>query len=85
MSSKSLRRRLHHGDVDGRRHEHLETSGLDSLSEPLLGDGDYSENKKVRTSSFKFYILGCKSLFPCKCDFLILYGVTSVCYLVRHT
>ncbi|XP_043698002.1 ELMO domain-containing protein C-like [Telopea speciosissima] len=41
MRSGSLRRRLHHGDVDGRGNEHLETSGLESLSEPLLGNSDY--------------------------------------------
>lgn len=49
MSSKSLRRRLHHGDVDGRRKEHFETSGLDSLSEPLLADDDYMDSKKICT------------------------------------
>ncbi|KAK4282052.1 hypothetical protein QN277_013473 [Acacia crassicarpa] len=43
MSSRTLRRRLHHGDVDGKNREHLETSGTDSLSEPLLGEHDYSE------------------------------------------
>lgn len=48
MSSRTLRRRLHHGDVDGKRQEHLEASGLDGLSEPLLGGDDYIENKKVR-------------------------------------
>lgn len=48
MSSRTLRRRLHHGDVDGKRQEHLEASGLDALSEPLLGGDDYIENKKVR-------------------------------------
>ncbi|CAL1361969.1 unnamed protein product [Linum trigynum] len=31
--STNLRRRLHHGDIDGRRNEHYEISGLD---EPLL-------------------------------------------------
>ncbi|CAL5431527.1 unnamed protein product [Camellia sinensis] len=43
MTSRALRRRLHHGDVDGKRHEHLETSGLDGLDEPLLGNHDYDE------------------------------------------
>ncbi|KAK9124924.1 hypothetical protein Scep_013770 [Stephania cephalantha] len=38
MTSKTLRRRLHHGDVDGKRNEQLETSRLDSLNEPLLGN-----------------------------------------------
>ncbi|GAB4834953.1 hypothetical protein Ancab_033220 [Ancistrocladus abbreviatus] len=36
--SPTLRRRLHHGDVDGKRREHYETPGLDALSEPLLGN-----------------------------------------------
>ncbi|XP_014490990.1 ELMO domain-containing protein A [Vigna radiata var. radiata] len=49
MSSRSLRRRLHHGDVDGKRKEHFDSSGLDSLSEPLLADDDYTENKKICT------------------------------------
>jgi len=55
MSSRSLRRRLHHGDVDGKRKEHFDSSGLDSLSEPLLADDDYAENKKVR----KYVIFPC--------------------------
>ncbi|KAJ4721381.1 ELMO domain-containing protein A [Melia azedarach] len=38
MTSRTLRRRLHHGDADGRGREHLETSGFDSLSEPLLAN-----------------------------------------------
>ncbi|GMH09661.1 hypothetical protein Nepgr_011502 [Nepenthes gracilis] len=43
-SSTTLRRRLHHGDVDGKRREHYETSGFDALSEPLLGnDRDYDD------------------------------------------
>ncbi|KAK7308163.1 hypothetical protein VNO77_41760 [Canavalia gladiata] len=49
MSSRTLRRRLHHGDVDGKRQEHYETSGLDSLNEPLLADDDYIESKKICT------------------------------------
>lgn len=57
MSSKTLRRRLHHGDVDGKRKEHFETSGLDSLSEPLLGDDDNIENKKVRNCYHLFFFL----------------------------
>uniref|UniRef100_A0A2P2KS31 ELMO domain-containing protein A n=1 Tax=Rhizophora mucronata TaxID=61149 RepID=A0A2P2KS31_RHIMU len=36
--TSTLRRRLHHGDVDGKQHEHLDASGYDGLSEPLLGD-----------------------------------------------
>uniref|UniRef100_A0A0E0KD43 ELMO domain-containing protein n=1 Tax=Oryza punctata TaxID=4537 RepID=A0A0E0KD43_ORYPU len=37
MSMTSLRRRLHHGDVDGRKNEHVDISSVDSLNEPLLG------------------------------------------------
>lgn len=43
MSSSTLRRRLHHGDVDGKRHENLETSELDGLNEPLLGNDEYDD------------------------------------------
>ncbi|CAI9779586.1 unnamed protein product [Fraxinus pennsylvanica] len=43
MTSRTLRRRLHHGDVDGRRNENLETSRFDSLDEPLLGNRDYDD------------------------------------------
>ncbi|XP_034225327.1 ELMO domain-containing protein A isoform X4 [Prunus dulcis] len=38
MTSRTLRKRLHHGDVDGKKNEHLETSGSDDLNEPLLGN-----------------------------------------------
>ncbi|KAH9618492.1 hypothetical protein KSS87_021860 [Heliosperma pusillum] len=42
--STTLRRRLHHGDVDGRRREHYDTPSSDTLSEPLLGnDRDYGD------------------------------------------
>ncbi|KAJ0015259.1 hypothetical protein Pint_20810 [Pistacia integerrima] len=51
MTSRTLRRRLHHGDVDGRNREHLETSGFDSLSEPLLAnyddDNSVSQGRRV--------------------------------------
>lgn len=40
MTSRTLRRRLLHGDVDGKRQEQLETSGLDGLDEPLLGNSE---------------------------------------------
>ncbi|KAL0290749.1 UNVERIFIED_CONTAM: ELMO domain-containing protein A [Sesamum calycinum] len=45
MSSGTLRRRLHHGDVDGGRYDRYETSRFDSLNEPLLGYGDYDCNR----------------------------------------
>lgn len=43
MASRTLRRRLHHGDVDGNGHEHLDASGLDSLNEPLLRNYDHDD------------------------------------------
>lgn len=54
MSSRTLRRRLHHGDIDGKVHEHFDTSGdSDAGDEPLLEDSDMSDNKsKVLAGSF---------------------------------
>lgn len=43
MPSTTLRRRLHHGDVAGKRSEHLDTSGLDGADEPLLGNRGYED------------------------------------------
>lgn len=43
MTSHTLRRRLHHRDVDGKRSEHLDTSDMDGLDEPLLGNYDHSD------------------------------------------
>ncbi|KAL3533315.1 hypothetical protein ACH5RR_006836 [Cinchona calisaya] len=51
MTSRTLRRRLHHGDVDGKRHEHFETSGMDSLNEPLLGSNEYNLDDKTTEES----------------------------------
>lgn len=46
MTSRTLRRRLHHRDVDGKKHEHLDSSGQDDLNEPLLGtDNQYDDDK----------------------------------------
>ncbi|XP_012070343.1 ELMO domain-containing protein A isoform X2 [Jatropha curcas] len=47
MSARTVRRRLHHGDVGGKRQEHLDSSGYDGLSEPLLGT---QENNDMQTS-----------------------------------
>ncbi|MCL7033847.1 hypothetical protein MKW94_003375 [Papaver nudicaule] len=43
MTSRNLRRRLHHGDVDGKVNEHLNTSGMEDLNEPLLGHHDRND------------------------------------------
>ncbi|KAF3322602.1 ELMO domain-containing protein A [Carex littledalei] len=49
MSSSTLRRRLYHGDVDGRRDEQMDTSSADGLDEPLLGSyGDGSKEYDSR-------------------------------------
>ncbi|KAK9188146.1 hypothetical protein WN944_019545 [Citrus x changshan-huyou] len=51
MTSRTLRRRLHHEDVGGRGNERLESSGYDGLSEPLLAnyqDGDQSRSEGHR-------------------------------------
>ncbi|GLT81406.1 hypothetical protein SLA2020_527950 [Shorea laevis] len=44
MKSGALRRRLHHGDVDGRKYEHYDTSELGGLDEPLLGRDEQDDN-----------------------------------------
>ncbi|OVA13759.1 Engulfment/cell motility [Macleaya cordata] len=45
MTSSNLRRRLHHGDVDGKNREHMKIDGLDDLNEPLLGKRDYDDTQ----------------------------------------
>ena len=52
MTSRTLRRRLHHSDVDGKGHERLETSDLDGLNEPLLGNQKYDN----RHSEVRLYL-----------------------------
>lgn len=47
--SRTLRRRLHHGDVDGRRHEHFDSSEFDGLNEPLLSSVDHDEKPEEVT------------------------------------
>ncbi|KAJ4886246.1 ELMO/CED-12 family protein [Raphanus sativus] len=44
MASATLRRRLHHGDVDGRKYERYDATDSDTLSEPLLGSSSTSGN-----------------------------------------
>ncbi|CAK9139577.1 unnamed protein product [Ilex paraguariensis] len=51
MTSRTLRRRLHHGDVDGKKHEHLEAAGMDALNEPLLGNNGYDDARSEETRS----------------------------------
>ncbi|XP_048500572.1 uncharacterized protein LOC104893753 isoform X2 [Beta vulgaris subsp. vulgaris] len=50
-SSSNLRRRLHHGDVDGRKRELYDTSDFGSLGEPLLGnDREYGDRHREQYS-----------------------------------
>ncbi|KAM7272226.1 hypothetical protein ACFE04_026889 [Oxalis oulophora] len=54
MASKTLRRRLYHGDVDGRRNEHLDASGgLDSLEEPLLANYEHNDGHSVHVRTLE--------------------------------
>ncbi|CAN6289594.1 unnamed protein product [Urochloa humidicola] len=47
MSISNLRRRLHHGDVDGRKNEHVDISSADALNEPLLGSSHENGGSEV--------------------------------------
>ncbi|EOA31037.1 hypothetical protein CARUB_v10014187mg [Capsella rubella] len=53
MASATLRRRLHHGDVDGRKYERYDATDSETLSEPLLGssstDNSRDEYNEERT------------------------------------
>ncbi|KAJ4830588.1 hypothetical protein Tsubulata_004760 [Turnera subulata] len=44
MTSRTLRRRLQHGDVDGKRNEQFDASGIDGLTEPLLGNRSHQDS-----------------------------------------
>ncbi|KAM1108985.1 hypothetical protein PS2_008447 [Malus domestica] len=48
MTSRTLRKRLRHADVDGKKVEHLETSESDDLNVPLLGN--YSDRHAEETT-----------------------------------
>jgi hypothetical protein len=76
MASATLRRRLHHGDVDGRKYERYDATDSETLSEPLLGSSstDNSRNEYIEVSSsvcvflirdeknpFMYYYLWCYS------------------------
>lgn len=56
MTSRALRRRLHHGDVDERRNAHLETTEFDGLSEPLLGNYK-SENRQPEVTLYYIFLM----------------------------
>ncbi|KAL6532846.1 hypothetical protein OROGR_013806 [Orobanche gracilis] len=46
MTSRTLRRRLHHRDVDGGTYDRYESSRAESLKEPLLGNSDHDYDNK---------------------------------------
>lgn len=61
MASATLRRRLHHGDIDGRKFERYDaTTDSDTLSEPLLGSSSSNDSKAVYNE------VSCVSLFSSK-------------------
>ncbi|WMV52564.1 hypothetical protein MTR67_045949 [Solanum verrucosum] len=48
--TSTLRRRLHHGDVGGKKNEHFDSLGSDDgLNEPLLGYQKYDDSDQVST------------------------------------
>ncbi|KAK4377852.1 hypothetical protein RND71_004148 [Anisodus tanguticus] len=50
MTSTTLRRRLHHGDVGGKKNEHFDSLGTDDgLNEPLLGYQKYDDSDQACT------------------------------------
>lgn len=53
MTSRTIRRRLHHGDVDGKKHEHLTGADLDDLNEPLLGNNDEYRAKRLQVQKLE--------------------------------
>lgn len=45
MSSGTIRRRVHHEDVGGRKYERMDTAGSEGLDEPLLGQEIYADSR----------------------------------------
>lgn len=55
LMTSTLRRRLHHGDVGGKKNEHFDSLGSDDgLNEPLLGYQKYDDSDQV---NFFFLLL----------------------------
>lgn len=54
MASATLRRRLHHGDVDGRKYERYDATDSETLSEPLLRSSSDSKDAYNEVSVFLF-------------------------------
>lgn len=55
MTSRTVRRRLLHGDVDGKKREHLITADLDDLNEPLLANDEEYNAKPLEKLEGIFY------------------------------
>ncbi|KAI3525821.1 hypothetical protein L1887_04942 [Cichorium endivia] len=53
MASRTLRRRLHHGDVGGKKHEHLTGADFDDLNEPLLGNNDDNKTNRLEVQNLE--------------------------------
>lgn len=55
MASSTLRRRLHHGDVDGRKYERYDAADSETLSEPLLRSSSDSKDTYNEVSVSFFF------------------------------
>ena len=83
MSVSNLRRRLHHGDVDGRKNEHVDISSADALNEPLLGSSHDNGGSEVNSSdpqylklSSQFFLVGCIIPYYCSiCTLICFFGL----------
>ncbi|KAI3700876.1 hypothetical protein L2E82_45517 [Cichorium intybus] len=53
MASRTLRGRLHHGDVGGKKHEHLTGADFDDLNEPLLGNNDNNKTNRLEVQNIE--------------------------------
>ncbi|RZR74219.1 hypothetical protein BHM03_00033905 [Ensete ventricosum] len=58
MAARTIRRRLHHGDIDGRRNEYSDLSGVDALNEPLLGNNNRGGHYNYKGSDDGVYATG---------------------------
>lgn len=82
MASATLRRRLHHGDVDGRKYERYDATDSETLSEPLLrssSDSKDAYNEVSVSFSLEEHFYALLSFVMC------LLGAYSGGYLGRRT
>jgi len=88
-SSTTLRRRLHHGDVDGRKHQHYEPLSLDhSLREPLLGNNRDYGDRQLQVDSLSFLclilVLGAAVMFASLFSWWLTFILFDVIVAIRR-